>query len=136
MLMGCVSATITQYDNIDKSKNISVSRTQSTLSSSLINTLYANDYDVFIKNKNTDVGYVTIKSNYELLVDANAYDICFVGGNAYVFSLSIVDLANSKEVFNYSGRGCHDTIVKNFTKLINNEQPEEDSATEILDLRK
>lgn len=135
LLTGCMSANITQYDNITKEKKISVTRTTSGLSNSLINSLYAKNYDVYVKNKNTDAGYITTNSNYELLLDSYGYDICFVGGTAYSFSLSIIDLSNSKEIFNYSGNGCQDTIVSNFEKLITNENIESGATTEVYDLR-
>ena len=133
-LLGCVSATITRYDDVQKNRKISVADDY-FLSRDLINILHANNYDVFIKNKKTDIGYMTIKSNYELLVEAYGFDMCIVGGRAYNFSLSVVDLSTSKELFNYSGQGCHDTILDNFTKLINNESIQKSNTTKILDLR-
>lgn len=119
-LSGCMQNDMIVYDYIDANqKTISVNvDATGGLSNKLTRVLRQNDFTVYIKNKQTDIGYTTIKSKYELFVNANALDMCVMGGIRYKFGISIVDLENSQEILNYSGTNCEPKIIEFFDELI------------------
>ena len=117
---GCAYNNINVYDTIDeKNKTISVDvSTAGSLAGKLSQVLRRNGFTVYVKNKITDSGYITTKSQYELFVTADKTDVCFVGGIKYSFGISMVDLSNSQEVINFSGLRCEDNIVSKFEEII------------------
>lgn len=126
MCAACSSHYVSRQKNIDmdqKTIAVSVSRTNK-LTTQIMEDLYAQNFDVFVKNKLTDDGYSNTNSRYELFVSSYADGSCWLPYDRYTFNISVVDLTDSREVFYYSGTQCIGTINETFIKLIRNEPVE------------
>ncbi len=125
-LLGCTDHKIITYqylDENDKTVAVSVASGYSLLSQ-LNQVLRDSGYDVFVKNKNTDIGANNTKTRYELLTS-----ITYWGNERYTFVISMVDLKDNTEVFNLSGTEYERDIIWYFIQLVNNLDVEELGAS-------
>jgi len=117
-LSSCGNIRVTSYAPLDLyDKTVVVSPVRGGLSADLNNVLRQEGFKVYIKNVNVDIGHSKLTSRYEMIYDLRAFDVCLIGGTAFNFSITMVDLIDNTEVFNLSGRECQDKIVDAFREL-------------------
>ena len=118
IVCSCAYTNTMHYMQMDKNdKTISLEPgALASIYGKLNSTLRKNGFTVYVKNKSKDIGYVSTKSRYELLVTGTPVDLCLVGGTKFNYVISIVDLKEWQEVFVMEGEECSNSIVPKFEK--------------------
>jgi len=60
--------------------------------------------------------YNTFNTRYVLRLRQRQFDVCIIGGGAFDYDLSIIDMKDGSELLTMSGRDCASLIVDKFKK--------------------